>query len=121
MKMSGDKNLKIDYVKITNAVSNISSIMGAGDMVADYEGLINTFVESKGKEADAIENLLIAEKDLVRELGETLTEFAKSIQTVVNEFEKLDQVSTRSMGRGGGASSSGGSGFSGGGTGGGMR
>jgi len=90
-------SLNIDYGKVEGALTKIQGTLSASSIEADYSALLVRFVESKGKEATAIIDMITAEKALAVQLNSTLSKFAGGIQATINEFKTLDKGAARTV------------------------
>ena len=83
-------SLTIDYSRVKTVLSGLQTTLKNNNIEGAYSSLIGRFEESSGEEAEALRELLKAEKKLVSEVDQTLSQLAKSIQFAVNEFKQLD-------------------------------
>lgn len=89
--------LKINYEYISSEVKSIQQKIATSNVTEDYTSLASGFTESKGKQAEALRDLLKAEKKLSKQIDKTFERFAKKIDFVANEFKRLDQSMARKI------------------------
>lgn len=91
--------IKINYEQVNDTIGNLASALSAnqGEVDASYASLAGSFSESTGKEADALRKLQKEEQSLIKEMNQTLAEFAKSIQFAADSLKDLDTSGAKSM------------------------
>jgi len=82
--------IEINYAAVASSVAKIKSTVGESHVISAYERAISGFSESKGEQAEALKELLKAEKELAVQLNKTLLKFANSIQSAADELKTVD-------------------------------
>jgi ElaB/YqjD/DUF883 family membrane-anchored ribosome-binding protein len=93
-------SLHIDYTKVESVISEINTLLSTSEIESAYTQLISQFADSSGEEADALRSLLKAEKGLLNEVKDMLSQFTESVQFAVSEFENLDNKGATAVAEG---------------------
>lgn len=86
------KDFQVEMDKVENSVSTIKTKISSDKIEVEYQKIINSFTDSKGKEANALRDLLASEKELCMQMDATLKGLADSIQFASIELQKLDKI-----------------------------
>lgn len=85
-------NIRINYETVSSVIGNLKQAVAGSQ--SELEGLYETAAaaieEYKGEEAEALREVLRAEKELMEEACTFLQKFAESIRFVTDELNTLD-------------------------------
>ncbi|MCI9680960.1 MAG: hypothetical protein HFI26_06200 [Lachnospiraceae bacterium] len=92
-------NIRINYETVSSVIGSLKQAVAGSQ--SELEGLYETAAtaieEYKGEEAEALREVLRAEKELMEEACTFLQKFAESIQFVTDELNTLDNSGASHM------------------------
>lgn len=85
-------NIRINYDTVSSVIGNLKQTITSSqsELESLYERAAAAIEEYKGEEAEALREVLRAEKELMEETCAFLQKFSESIQFVTDELNTLD-------------------------------